>query len=460
MLNGSRRLHQENRVPGGLWCACRRVRRRVALGTIGLVLSLPGGAAWGHVGHRFGEIFHESSVSDACALAKRDHQLVLIFVTDPAQSSTTYLERPSWQDWQMLDVILRETVPIKLEARRDAAQLAPYHVESLPVLLLLDGEGSLLARWEGNVTVADLRERLSGVLTKMDRLNVLRNAVEQAEGNQLVLRERLADAYVRADRPANALTEYLWCLNEGVAQDAALAAARRGFVLRSLVQVSKTYAPARKALLEERQKLEGRVRAGQQAVSNARDLAELNRILEEEAHTLRLFRALPADHSARYVLSYFVFDHLVEKQRYDEISFVIDPLETFRMLAREARFARIRSRASGGTAGQGDGQSGGGGAATSPGTSAEAGPEVDPRAHAVTRGALIVEALAGSGDVGRAKQLVDEIIGFENTDETRKILRNRLERANNQEVLKYLASRAPSPGGEKKPASEQESEKP
>jgi hypothetical protein len=214
-------------------------------------------------------------------------------------------------------------------------------------------------------------------------------------------------ALVRCGKFDQALEEYLWCLEVGLRQNILYAAARRRLLLKGFVSLTEQYPPARAALLERRAAMEQALRGDQDSANLARDLAELNCCLGNEARNLALYDQLPPRSKARHILFDRVLDQLVECRRYGDVLAVLDPLRVF---SQEAHLARIR------------------------GGSNERGPEAaqqrGTRAFAVARGAALVEALAGAGRVKEAHALIKAILRYDDTPETRALLKQHAGRAN------------------------------
>jgi hypothetical protein len=409
--------------------SCFEVAR---LARYGLVVLLVFGWAWSpapaHQGHGFGNPFHAVSLAEACRLAQEELKLVFVFVTEPRGSAFQYLERPSWADWRAIDLLIQETVAVKLEAQRNAAELQRYEIEQYPTMLLLNADGNERCQLTGNLSAEQLMQALAVELSSEDSIARVRKAVEKTKGEDPFTRERLAEALTRCGKPGQALKEYLWCLEVGLRENVPYAAARRRLLLKGFVSLAEQYPPARAALLERRDAMEQALRGEEDSANLARDLAELNCCLGDDARNLALYDQLPARSKARQILFDRVLDQLVAQRRYGDVLAVLDPLRAF---SQEARLARIQ------------------------GGSNERGPEAaqqrGTRAFAVARGAILLEALAGTGRAAEARALVDAILAYDDTPETRALLKEHASRVQNQEVVSYIESRSTQSGGVKRP---------
>lgn len=384
--------------------------------------------AMAHRGHGFGNPFHAVSLAESCRLAQEELKLVFVFVTEPRGSPFQYLERPSWADWRAIDLLIRETVAVKLEAQQNAAELQRYQIEKYPTMLLLNPDGSERCQLTGNLSAEQLMQALAADLSGEDSLVRVRKAVERTKGEDPFARERLAQALARCGKLSQALEEYLWCLEVGLRENVPYAAARRRLLLKGFVSLAEQHPPAREALMDRRAAMEQTLRSERDSANLARDLAELNRCLGNEARNLALYDQLPTKSKARYILFDRVLDQLIERRRYGDVLAALEPLRAF---SQEARLTRIL------------------------GGSDERGPDASQRrgtrAFAVARGAKLLEALAGTGRAEEARSLVNAILRYDDTSETRALLKEHARRVQNQEVVSYVESRPTGSSGVKRP---------
>ncbi|MCK4342386.1 MAG: hypothetical protein KAY37_11765 [Phycisphaerae bacterium] len=379
-------------------------------------MSVPAAA---HRGHSFGNPFHDDvSLAQACKLAEEEFKLVYIYVTKPGGSAVPYLERPTWSDWRAIDLLIREVVAVKLDGRRHAAELRQYKLGEPPAMLVIEPDGTERQRLSGDLSAEQLMLELVKVLSDEDSVARVRAAVKAAGGAEPLSRERLAAILTRHGAYQKALEQYLWCLAEGL-RNVPYATARRRLLLKNFVALTVQYPPARSALEKRRQEMEHTLRNERDDANLARDLAELNRCLDDEARTLALFDQLPPRSRARSVLFDRVLDQLIRHKRYDEVLGMVEPLQVFRQ---EVLMARQRGRL------RNEGP--------------EARYERGTRAFAVGRGAALVEALAGVGRTDEAHRLSDKIIRFDDRPETYRLLRQHARRAESRELTHYLETKS------------------
>ncbi|MBU0638629.1 MAG: hypothetical protein KKB50_07180 [Planctomycetes bacterium] len=395
----------------------RRKPRRGCITAAILPLLLLSAAILAHRGHSFGSPFHSVPLEEAFQLANAEFKLVFVYVTKPNHQASRYLERPTWHDWRTIDLLIRETVAVKLDGRRNAAELDRYAISDLPAILLLDSAGNERQRLPGELSANKLMEKLAAALSGADSVARVRQAVETGGPNDPLARERLAETLARHGAHAEALQEYLWCLDVGLRTNVPYASARRRLLLKGFVALSDSYPAARETLEQRRTALEKTLRHERDDPNLARDLAELNRCLNDERRTLILFDQLQPRSRARYILFEHVLEQLIEQRRYDEVLALVDPRQVF---MQDARLARARA----------DLFSEGENASRERGT----------RAFAVARGAGFLEALAACGRVEEARALVDQILAFQDAPQTRTLLQHHARRAGSHELVEYIVS--------------------
>ena len=380
-----------------------------------LLLAWLTSTASAHLGHGFGNPFHAISLDEARKMARDEFKLVLVFVTEPGGSAFAYLERPTWEDWRTIDLLIQEAVAVKLDATRHAADLRSYQIDQSPVLLLLNPDGTVLSRWNGDLSAARLMEKLTADLSGQDAIYRARQAVKQTENNDPYMRERLARALTRCQKYDEALTEYLWCLETGLANNVPYARARRSIMLTGFVSLAEEHPPARKALIDQRDAMEQSLRDGGDSANLARDLAELNECLGEAQRNLALYDQLPERSKARFILYDRVLAQLVEHGRYSEALRRIEPMRAF---SQEVRLTRIY-----------------GGAEE---RSVRAARHRGTRSFAVARGAMLVEALAGTGNHQEARALAKAVFSYDGTEDTRNLLKEHAERVRDSALAKFI----------------------
>ncbi|MFH1748990.1 MAG: hypothetical protein ABIG44_18315 [Planctomycetota bacterium] len=401
----------------------------LVLGVTVSILVLPTGTpvAWAHRGHGFGSPFHSVSLAQAGRLAEDEGKLVYIYVTEPRGRPPKYLAKPTMRDWRGIDLLILETVAIRLDAGFDADQLTAYKLDQLPVMLLLAPDGTEQIRLSGDLNADQLATQLAAAISDEDTLARIRKLVAAGGDNDPLARERLAQALVRREQYADALREYVWCLDVGLRVHIPYASARRTLVFKGVAQLTERYTHARQALETWRTTTENSLLHEHNA-NLARDLAELNSAWNDENRTLAFHDRLPPKSRARQVLFDYVFELLIAAGRYQEVLAVADPLRTFKQ---EIRMVRMQ------------------GSPTA--DDIEESPRRGTRSFALNRGAALVEALAGTDQNAEACALAKEILKFDHTPRTHALLRRHAERARSQSLIEFLASCTSQPAKDKNP---------
>lgn len=393
-----------------------------------VLLALASAPAWAHRGHRFGSPFHAVTLEQAGRLADEESKLVYVFVTEPKGQAPRYLVRPTLCDWRAIDLLILETVAVKLDAGYDADQLRRYRLDQLPIMLLLASDGTERQRFAGDLMTEQLIPQLAAALSDDDALARVRRAVTANGGNDPLARERLAQALVRRGDFAGALREYRWCVEVGLRSHLPYASGRRRLLFRGFALFAGRHPPARQALEAWRTATEQTLLGERDDANLARDLAELNAALNDEGRTLTFFDRLAPRCRARNVLFDSVFELLIAAGRYDEVLAVLDPARTFRQEVHMARRLGAQS-----------------------GDDPAERPERGTRAFAIARGAALMEALAATGRVAEARALADEILKFDHTSKTHALLKRHAERAQSQPLIENLMSRTPQASNDAEP---------
>lgn len=226
-------------------------------------------------------------------------------------------------------------------------------------------------------------------------------------------RFRHAGELTRARRYAEALQEYLWCY-DGMGRVGSLRGLRRGLVTRAIADLGRQFPAALQALRERRDAAQAAMRASVEDHDAANDFAELNDALNEGIRSIAAFDSLPESDPRRAVLAARIADDLAEAGRYR------DALRARPYWQMNSEFETLVASA---------------GASSSVALRQEL---HDGIVHAT---ATDVELLAGDGDVTHARALARRLLAFDDSDETRALLAQRLARAGQSDLLEGLTRR-------------------
>lgn len=215
-----------------------------------------------------------------------------------------------------------------------------------------------------------------------------------------------------------ALTEFLWCYDEGMPGIASYNGIRNNMLPNLIGQIAKTYPPALAALRERRDKAEQRMFDTPDDRTGAMNVAALNTALGEPARNLELFDRLPAQDPQRQMLLFRIFDQLVEARRYSDVVRTLSPAQMAAQFdgstqqrivlpptmsdSDRARFAQMQ------------------------------------REGLVKTTARNIEVLAGAGDLENAQVLAGKLLSYDNSDQTKALLRKHADRAGHPELFAPL----------------------
>jgi hypothetical protein len=370
-----------------------------------------------HPGH-FYSAYHADTIAQGQELAAREGKLLLLHVRPAGSRPTMLIRWATPQTTELMDLIAQETVLVDLDAGEQAADLVAYDVTDLPAYILCQADGTPRQVLEGNPPPLAVQRMLEREVRSADAVDRVQSALENMGADHFFSRERMARTLVRLDRPAEALEQFVWCAEQGIAQQGQAAIVRRDRMFAAFAEFAKAYAPARVALVEARDQME-RVLADQYREPRlATDYASVNLALGDDARTLIFFDSLPTDSPLRHALFDVVFDELLSAGRYHEMLALIDPMAAFRG---EAGLARRRSvfRAASADAGSGRGT----------------------HEFALRRGAALVQALAGVQANAEAKALIDEMLAFDCDAPTVTLIAEHAQLGGSAELAAYAEER-------------------
>lgn len=331
------------------------------------------------------------------------------------------LDATTWSDTAVAGLLGEKTVPLKLDAEKELDLAMRFKIEAYPTLLLLKPDGTEVDRLIGFREAPKFIEEFNAALAGKNSLARAQEAVattntgangETAPRLEAVqARYNLGQTLAQSGQTEAALKEYLWCYDEGMVRVPSYAGVRNSFLLSSIAQLGHSYPPAVAALREHRDQAEQRMMATPDNRTAAMDFASLNGALNENQRTLTMFDKLPPDDSRRGGLLVRVYDLLIEARRYGDAA---KAMSFGQMTADFDRNVQYLST----TAGR-------------PGREFI---KASQTKYIVTTATKNIEVLAGAGDLAHARDLAAKLLAFNGSDETKALLRQRVERAGHPEV--------------------------
>jgi hypothetical protein len=269
--------------------------------------------------------------------------------------------------------------------------------------------------------VVRLRGQVAALLR--ERAQTARNSVaaqpdDESVSKDPMTRQSAGDALVKEGKFAEALENYLWCYDEGTKHSPSYVGVRNSFLLMQIAALGAKYPPARDALISRRDGIEAALLANKAGDPMAPfTLVQLNQNLGDSGRTLSLFDQLPANSPARGQLVTYGMEQFSNASRYQDIVDSGRPEAAFDQASLVAKFLPSDEKS------ENDAQR-----------------NDAMRQNAVAAGGRALEALAAVEQTDRANALVDKILQFDKTPETKAELLKHAERGGNAAVTAHLKS--------------------
>jgi RNA polymerase sigma factor (sigma-70 family) len=220
-----------------------------------------------------------------------------------------------------------------------------------------------------------------------------------------------AQELAKSGQHTEALREFLWCYDVGMRQVDGYFFERYLSALGGIAKIGKEYPAALEALRVRRDAALERVIASENDMTAAKDFAQINQVLGEDAATHSLFDKLGEDDPRRAHLVDTNIKRLMETQRYRELAKAM-PYDRIPQVWEEI-VQRAHSQA---------------------GASGQA--AVALRRGAITFAAQQIEMRAGAGHTAYASDMIERALIFDNSPATVEKIRISLVRAGHPELLK------------------------
>jgi hypothetical protein len=362
-----------------------------------------------HPGH-YGSPFHAHHLDQALEFAAQEHRVVFLHVREDDGKRLQLFKWPSDENASLLDLLVRETVIVELDAVENATELSAYAVNP-PEILLLNPDGSERDRMDGRLPMPALAWRLQKTLTGGDAVQRAKLNIEAKGQTDFFSRERLAAALQSAGADEQAVVAYRWCASQCISGSSLAAKGRRPKVFAALAEYANEK-PVAKALLDEvLSEAETVLRLERDDSKLANDLVQIYRRGYKE-RAVALFDRLDERSRARHGLLDYLFDDLVDAGRHAELLTLIDPETAFEGEVERYRRNRILRPAM-----------------------AENGRQRGSRAFVIRRSAGLIQALAGEAENSKARRLIDNVLKFDDKETTRKMVRQSLGRVNRIDLM-------------------------
>lgn len=350
------------------------------------------------------------TLDQALARAAKEKRVVFIDFYTTWCGPCKMLDTTTWKDEKVIALLKQKTIPLKIDAEKEAALSKKYGINAYPTLLLLKPDGSILDRMVGYQPPERFTASLQSALAGNDSLARARETAALAKKDdlrsQIDARYKLAKTLAQENKDAEALKEFLWLYDDGMKHERGFAGVRGSFLLADLERLSRRYPPALEALRQRREAARSNFLATPGDAVSGGEFASLNHTLKEDSLSMEIFDQFPPVSPGRKTLGSYVWNELLVRRRYVE-AVEIRPLKAFLELN-----SFLESRIS----------------------DSEAGPVF--RKIYLESCAREIEALAGAGSLKDATVLIKKALSLDATQETSDLVKEHLKRAGHPELLK------------------------
>ena len=270
----------------------------------------------------------EEDIAKARATAAAEGKLVFLKFTTAGCGQCGQMEKETFSDAEVKTFLARHAVPVPIEIRvvdprpaweqtwgerrllsisfdKPHAYFSPrralyeeYDVRILPTLAFTDGNGVLLDRHEGYLSKEGFLWRARLVVSGTSALDHARAESREAGDSSPALRQALAGAFAQRMRHEEALAEYEWCLEEGVARDPSFVI-QRPSVFPRLIDLAKRHPPAKRAVQARLAEAKAYLLQGREGftatLQMASDVSEIHHLLDQPKRSKQLYKYLRQD---------------------------------------------------------------------------------------------------------------------------------------------------------------------
>jgi thiol-disulfide isomerase/thioredoxin len=370
-----------------------------------------------------GPTFHDLPFAEACAKAKETGKLVLVDFYTTWCMPCKQLDKVTWHDAAVETWLRAKTVAIKVDAEKQRELAARYSIGAYPTIVFMEPDGKEKGRIIGFQPPKDFLAQAADVLAGITRADRLREDLKAGGENDPMKRQALGDELARQGKSAEALEHYLWCFDHGNEHGPGYAGVRLSLLPSSIVQLGQTHPPALVALRERRDKATAAVLEGAADRLLALEASALNRALGDEDQTLTLFDRLLKERHAESatvlpMLCDQVLDALVAAQRYQDILDAAGPVNvklSSEIAGHRMTEAHFKDEAES--------------------------PVAYLRTSLLEKGGKYYEALLGVKDTDHATELIEQLLGVDETADTFALLVRHAVRAGDSESARALMER-------------------
>jgi hypothetical protein len=327
------------------------------------------------------------------------------------------LDKTTWTDAAVIQLLEQKTVALRLDAEKEAALSKRYKIAAYPSVLLLKPDGTEIDRLVGYKEPKAFMEDFNAALQGKDSIARARDQLTAAGTNDPSARMQFGTALAQKGKDAEALTEFLWCFDHGLEASPSFVGVRLSFLLMYINNLAAHYPPARQDLETRRDERQAKVAAGSTDFRTIQDLVSLNKTLGQEEKNLAVFDQLPAGSKTRGLISPLLTEQFLEAKRYADVLEGTDgktafskAVDRFNMVLNSlGKDNPMRERT-----------------------------EANFRQMTINKGAQSFEALAGLNRNQEGRDLAGQILKFDSWPDTRTLLAQAAQRAGNDELARFV----------------------
>ena len=361
--------------------------------------------------------FSDLSFEAASKQAAQTGKIVLVDFYTTWCGPCKMLDKTTWTDAAVIQLLEQKTVALRLDAEKEAALSKRYKIAAYPSVLLLKPDGTEIDRLVGYKEPKAFMEDFNAALQGKDSIARARDQLTAAGTNDPSARMQFGTALAQKGKDAEALTEFLWCFDHGLEASPSFVGVRLSFLLMYINNLAAHYPPARQALETRRDERQAKVAAGSTDFRTIQDLVSLHKTLGQEEKNLAVFDQLPAGSKTRGLISPLLTEQFLEAKRYADVLEGTDgktafskAVDRFNMVLNSlGKDNPMRERT-----------------------------EANFRQMTINKGAQSFEALAGLNRNQEGRDLAGQILKFDSSPDTRTLLAQAAQRAGNDELARFV----------------------
>jgi len=263
------------------------------------------------------KLFHTGTFGEVSVLAKKEGKWLMIDFTAEWCGPCKMLDKTTWQDPEVIDLVLSKAYAIKVDVDEQKALKRQYKISAMPTIVFLDQSGLERDRILGYKNAETFKRSFSSLMDGKTSLDIAREKFETADAESPNNRVEYGRAFLNSGYPAEALEQFLWAWENGRKEEE-FRGIRRSFLLADIFRLSRSYPPAAEAY----ESLLRKARAAWDSQQNKETLMELYSLYDNArrgSDTLALFDGISGVSPLKAILGNQITSVLYEAKRYAEM---------------------------------------------------------------------------------------------------------------------------------------------